>query len=287
MSSPKSKRDILKKSQDREKKINRVRLTLGVFFVIFLIGAFVGLLNWKFFRLTQINVVGESAEGKEDVKNFVENKLKGRYFFLIPKDSVFFLSKENISLSTKKNFPCLSEVGISLVSLNSLFVKIKDKEARLICCDSQEANKCFYVNADGEIYSEAPNFSEPVMNKIVAKLPSAPIGQKFLASSTVEKISVLISTAEALILNLPKISNSNRVSYLEPLKAGDWQLFVNQGDGKTWKIIFNENKAISQLVGGLSSSLSNEVFLKDWSRKTGNLDYIDLRFDGKIFYRFR
>lgn len=290
MSSPKSKRDILKNSQEREKKIRKVKLTMGLLLVVILVGGFVGILNYSLFRIKGVSVVGESAESKDQVKAFVFSELSGRYFGIIPKDNTFFFSKVNLSSRLGKKFPRLAEVKIRLSSLDSLVIEISDKNARLIWCEGEtgvKSGRCFYVNSDGEIYSESPNFSSTVMAEVVAPLSASPIGQKVMASSTLEKISGLVATLKRLIPSLAITPVQNQVSHLELLGAGDWKIVVSQSNGSTWQVIFNEKKPLSQLVGSLSSTLNNETFLADWTKKAGGLDYIDLRFDNKIFYRFK
>lgn len=288
MAAPKSKRDILRRSKEREQKMRKFRLGGGFLLVAIIVGSFLGLLNWNFFCFNTVIVAGETNENKEAIQTYVLESIAGRYLGVVPKDSVFFLRKKILAEAVKHHFPRLKDVQVSLPELNTLKISVEDKEAKLVWCDGQDGKKsghCYYLNEDGEVYSEAPNFSEAVMTEIIAPLPELPIGKIVLASSTVEKIQVLASAGGRLLNGLPGGYAPDLVSW-QPLTAGDWAGRVADREGRVWRILFNEKSKTADLVGGLGSILKNETFLTDWSRQKGRLEYIDLRFPQKIFYRF-
>lgn len=268
--------------------MRKLKMVLGSLLVIVLVGGFVAFLNWGFLRFDTVIVTGETAENKEDIQAYVLGKMSGRYLWLIPKDSVFFLHKKILTQAIKLTFPRLETVQISLPELNTLKVLLEDKEARLVWCDGVNGKKsghCYYINEIGEAYSESPNFSEAVMVEIIAPLPESLIGKKVVASGTVEKIQLLATTAERLFEKLPG-KHSLKLIYWQPLSAGDWAGQVMDQGGQVWQVLFNEKSAASDLVGALGSILKNKTFLTDWSKHGGHLEYIDLRFPQKIFYRF-
>lgn len=268
--------------------MRKLKMVLGSLLVIILVGGFVALLNWGFLRFDTVIITGETAENKEDIQAYVLEKISGRYLWLIPKDSVFFLRKKILTQAIKLTFPRLETVQISLPELNTLKVLLEDKEARLVWCDGENGKKsghCYYINEIGEAYSESPNFSEAVMVEIIAPLPESPVGKNVIGSSTVEKIQLLATTADRLFEELPG-KHSPRFVFWQPLSAGDWVGQVEDQDGRVWQVLFNEKSAVSDLVGALGSILKNKTFLTDWSKHKGHLEYIDLRFVQKIFYRF-
>ncbi|MFA5736855.1 MAG: hypothetical protein WCX70_00610 [Candidatus Paceibacterota bacterium] len=288
MAVSKSKRDILKRSKEREKKILKIKIILGFLLILFLVGSFIILLNWHFLRFDSVVVVGNTAENKDLIQTIAQKSIAGRYLGLVPKGSIFFLHKKILVETLKQEFPRLAEIVISLPDLNTLKLVVNDKKAKLVWCDGQDSIKkedCYYLNENGEIYSQAPVFSKAIITEIIGPLSLSPIGRVVMSSSTVEKIQALTLAINHLVAGLPN-SNSSKLIYWQPLTDGDWSGWVMSEKDKRWQVIFNEKSSLPELLGSLSSTLKNKIFLTDWTRQNGRLEYIDIRFDQKIFYRF-
>lgn len=289
MAATKSKHDILRRSKEREKKIRKIKIIFGLVLIFILVASFLALLNWSFFRFQKIVVVGDTAEDRGQIQNYVLEELTGRYFWLVPKDSVFFLHKQILAGRIKREFPRLAEVEVNLPELNTLKIATSDKKAVMIWCRGQggvKSGDCYYLNEDGEIYSESPIFSEAIMTEIIGPLPESPIGQVVIASSTITKIQTLTLSVKRFLADLPG-GDALELLYWQPLSSGDWAGWVSATKDKTWRILFNEKSSKNELLGSLSSALKNETFLTDWTKQSGRLEYLDFRFGQKIFYRFK
>jgi len=282
-----SKTEILKKSKQREKKINTARQIFGTILIFLIIGVFWALFNCSFLRINRFVVTGTTFENKSSIGQKAREAIAGSYYFFIPKDSVFFYQKDYILDFLQKSFPRLASIEISSSELNTLQIVATDKKPKLIWCSGENlTEKCFYIDDSGRTYSEAPDFSENILFKLSGYDLGNQIGQKVM---TPEKLKRVADNLVFLTGVLPEIWKDPSLKILQTkvLPNDDFSVEVGSNSSSTskFKILFSANNKTEDLVANLSSAIKNESFLAD-IKNENKLEYLDLRFGRKIFYKF-
>ncbi|MCX6713565.1 MAG: hypothetical protein NTV48_00460 [Candidatus Vogelbacteria bacterium] len=284
-----SKTEILKKSKQREKKIDTARQIFGVILIFLIIVGLWLLFNCQFFRLNKFLVTGTTFENKSNIGQKAKEATLGSYYFFVPKDSVFFYQKDFILNFLRKSFPRLDSIEITSPELNSLKIVVTDKKPKLIWCEGENFSaKCFYLDDSGQTYSEAPNFSENIFFKLAGYDLGGKVGLKVLTPEKLKRVATTLSFLAGILPELEKGGSSLKILQTKVLPADDFAVEIGANSSSTTKfqILFNANRETEDLVNNLSSVLKNESFLAEIKNKQQRLDYLDLRFGRKIFYKF-
>lgn len=289
MSLANSKIEILERAKQKKRKIKFIQRVCGSILSLFICGAFFYLLNIDFFRITTIKIQGETIENKEDLDAVIKDFLSGRYLLLVPKDSVFFFQEEFLITLLKNKFPRLSQVEISMPSFNTVLLQVSDKKARMLWCAVENSNSCYYLDGVGNLYSTAPNFSGNIFFKIYGQVPNSPIGQQVIDPLVLESIDGFLLKLPEILIGLETNNKKWEIDHVDDLSDGDFRIVVKNiknGDIK-WGILFNENNSSEDLLLKIKTASQMPVFRQELSNSSKVLEYIDLRFERKIFYRFK
>ena len=258
--------DILASSRrlKRRRVIRRYFRILIIPFILPVFLVFLAYLPW--FRIQEIEITG--GEEKEGViKDLIKENLKKKFFLVFPKDNFFLIDKENLIREIAKAFAEIEKVNLKK-SFISRKIKVEIKNRRIFAFICDEPN-CFYLDDEGNIFKESPLISGALMLEVVA------------SSSAREKLSLGGSVDG---------ENFKKISFLA-------KKFEENYKEKPSKIILSENVSELILASGLKIilDLENEpekilrnldIALQN-AKDRKNLEYIDLRFGNKVYYKFR
>ncbi len=300
-----NKSEILRSSRERAKKRKNAKRAIGVLIVFVIVGGFILLLNLNFLRLTTFSLLGQTSQDLSALKQTVREQLDGYYFGLVPQNSIFFFSKNNLAVLLKKKFPGLQSVEIDLPDLNTLAIKVTDREIKVLWCNDLANQKhCYYLNDEGLVYQLAPNFSESIIlefnsSTTVTKLNSAVIDPVDLG-----RVETFLGFLKSTLTDWPGSTGSPqagsgqapfspiyKLAWVNALPLKDFEavivLTAQPNDlAQSWKLFFNTDMPTDQLITNFHSFIKDSTLAKDWSLgKT--FDYLDLRFDNKVFYKFK
>ncbi len=253
------------------KKIRKKRLLLKyliVFFCFFaVILGIVKLFYLSKFRVQKILIEGNIVLKEEEIKLTVLNSINGKYFYIFPKDNILIIPKKKIEENLLSGFSRLKRVSLSIDMPDILFLKIKERKPSSLFC--QEEN-CAFLDENGFIFEKSPFFSKGV----------------FIKFEDAEN-SVLVSDRKQL---LPEIQYKNLIEFAELAskenikiykivldKNGLYKLYTSE----IWYIILNSENESETAFENLKTVLEEQI--KD---KRDKLEYIDLRLENKIFYKF-
>ncbi|HRZ30137.1 MAG TPA: hypothetical protein P5274_00480 [Candidatus Paceibacterota bacterium] len=283
-----SKAEILRASREHDRRKRRIARFVGFLASFLIVSSFLLVVNLSFLRVTDLAIVGETRTDKTAITQFVEAQLAGRYLYLVPKNSIFFVYKKILIGKLMGNFPGLAKVTITWPNLNTLSILVVDREAKILWCfNSTGIKDCYYLAPSGVIYQSAPNFSESLYIELYSKVPFSKLGDRVIDSK-----HLLRSTA---FLNFVKSSLSLwPITDLRLLKAevyaqNDFVATLVKASDPAWRglILFNTDQPANNLITNYNSILKNDKFVEDWQASSGRLEYLDLRFPSKVFYRFR
>lgn len=281
-----SKADILRSSREREKRSRYLRVSLGLFLIAFFVVGFFLLLNLDFLRVSRVIVNGQTSVDKIEIEKRVEDYLAGNYLIFIPRNSIFFISKKALITNLGNQYPGLKEINISWPDLNTLQVMVADEALKVLwCVDKEKGSDCYYLTSGGLAYQLAPNFSDNLFTEIHTKQPLSRLGKQVIKPLSLNRaIEILDFVRRGLTLwPNPNLKFLFAKSYADD----DFMIYLETEDNQQIKVFFNTKQTAEAVIIALNSALKNEDFIIDWQKNSGHLEYLDLRFPGKIFYRFR
>lgn len=253
------------------------QLLFGLLLSVFVSGVVYGL--WHFVRLpsltiNDVEVRGGDTVAHEDVVKVVNQELEGEYRRLIPKRFAWTYPELRI-VDKVKTLPRVSDVKVTRQGRNSLLVEFEEYRPSALWCTLDAGgvfleNECLFIDKRGYAFAEAPAltgsaFVRYVDAKNAPTLGSSPFNQKFIAElgGLVKELSVRFAF---------------ETFYIE--KLSDEEVVIHLTSGGVLKV--NMRRPFVDTVAALTALLSSKEFQH---LRSGNFEYIDLRYDNKAFVK--
>ena len=269
------------KSYQRQRRKNQIKKRMVIIAVFFISTMFaVWVFFWiPYFWISNIETFG--AENPPNIKGAILGHLTSRNSLFLPNNHYGLLSVERIE-------EILKDKGFGLASAekafpNTLIIKFKKSEPWLIFCLPVEVlprrqaglakagqSECYYIDEKGILGTRAPQFSELPLSQILLKDPAPlKLGGSVISS---EDAVFLKSWFDSLktIEAMP--------SEIEFSKEDEVKIILKEG----WFIYLTKNSDPQKLFYDLKLLLDQKI-----KGSRPNLEYIDLRFENKAFYKLR
>jgi len=250
-------------------------------FLLFLLGSggFFAF-HYKILEIKEIVILGNQKIKTEDIKPVLEKETIHKILFIKTRN-VFLADLEKINKDLLKTFPLIANIKTEKTLLGVLKAQIIERVPIGILCDSQS---CFYFDSQGIVFEKAEgnnNFIDPSANlrvnseqqvKIILELADYRI--------TLTNKEITEENAEGILELGKKLKDNFNIGLSEiVLSSNQKQLRVKTSEG--WTIFFEPENALLEQISNLNILLADKTISKD--RK--NLDYIDMRYGSKIFYK--
>lgn len=223
------------------------------------------------FLIADISTLGNVSVSGEDVQGTVEKIVSGKYLGLFSKRNIWLYPEENVIETIKNNFPQVASVSLANSDTKDLVVYISEREPRGVWCGDAELKVCYFLDENGFIFGEAPQFTGTIYTTFTGVIEKEnPIKESYLP----QKDFLLL---QGFIENLKRFGFVPVRIHLST--SGDGYVLL-PGEGK---ILFTFGPDISKSAENLEAFLSESpVVLKNGGLKG---QYIDIRFGNKIFYK--
>lgn len=258
------------------------------FLLVFILSAAIYLLRLPQLQIHTIEVLGLKSFETGELLSGVWGLLEGKYLWLIPKSSALILGTDSVENYLKNVFPRIAEVNVNKVLPDRLSISVKEREFFGILCNDfylptfvgtttspnlrNPEPQCAYLDNTGFAYEEGPNSFGSLITKINIDAENLKIPSQVLDDKLMEEMIFLKKrTNEAAGINI--------IGY-EFLFRVPREIKVLTGDG--FKIIFSREDDLENSFRVLKKVLEEEI-----KERRGSLEYIDLRFGNKVFYKSR
>jgi len=227
------------------------------------------IIAWVFFWIPYLRVVNMKIEGYADASNVkiaLADYLSSLNKFFLPRNNFFLLNIDNIEQILKEKGFDLPEVNKQIP--NALLIRFISTPSLFIFC--QDKSTCFYVNAAGVLGGRAPRFSEsPLPELAVSGQNSAKIGDQILSEPQTQFLGKF----------LVSLKNLNIAPFqIDVFGNKDVKIFTKEG----WYILTSSDLSADSVSKDLQLLLSQKI--ADYRPR---LEYIDLRFPDKAFYKLK
>ncbi len=267
-----------------EKKAARVspRLLLG-FFVIF-VGGGLGYLGMSgAFAVTSVEVSGTNLISSQEVQALANQQIDQRRFFVLPQRVIYFFSKNQLANALKKQY-ALDELVIDKDYPHTISIEITERQPAFIWITGQDK---YYADEDAInlllIANEGVSYKTGTSTELIRpnaaileyplvydelQEPAAAIGSPVLTDTIMKPLGEIIKslTDRTNVIIARYVVNRSTREITAVTQAG-------------WQIRFSADKPVADQINLV------EVALRDTIKDTKNLQYIDVRFGDKIFYR--
>lgn len=231
-----------------------------------------------FFRIKEMSIIGNEITDSEKIKNEVNQIIGKKAFFILPKDNIIFINSTEIEKMLGEKNPSFQKIEAEKKFPNILKIEISERRSAIIWC--REEN-CFFTDKNGVAYAEV--FSADLL----------PFGGKenlekmlVVQEEKDEKIKISQDVADQNFIgfvleiskNLKQIENLEIISLRTP-EAASSEIWITTIQG--WQAVFNTSEPAKKQARNLAKFLSEKIS----EEERNNLEYIDLRIPGKIYYK--
>lgn len=246
-------------SSRRLKRERIIRRYFKILVIPFLSAVFLIILaNLPWLRIQEIEVNG-AEENEKIARDLIKENLSGKIFLFFPADNIFFVNKQRLIKEIKNKFP---EIKSADLRTNFFGRRIKvDIENRQIFAFTCAEEKCFYLDERGVLFKQAPIMSGGILLEVIASSTES--------FGDFHKISFIARKIE------------------ENLKEDKLSKIILKGENSFELVFVSGLKIISDLETRPEKILRNLNIVLQSVKDRKNLEYIDLRFGNKAYYKFR
>ncbi len=254
---------------DRRRNYRRRAIIVAIVFIGILFGAFAWWCNQNYIRISHVQIYGAD----DSFSSYATDAMQGKYLGIIPRDSTFFFPASRIRTNILSAYPDIAAVSIFRNGLTGLAIKIDERVPDARWCGStpeiststsSAANDCYFFDVKGFVYATTTVVQpmnpfviyEPVEKMFIgATLPNA--NEFPSAFDFARQLSSLGSPVTSIVFRSDEVDD-----------------LLTSGTRVTY-VIGDEQNAFTALVSG-----HENLNLTD-----GSVEYIDLRFDGKMYLK--
>lgn len=253
----------------RKKAFRRFIIFTVAIAVIFFVA--IGLLLSKYFWVKDVVIEGYARTSPDELRAHIENWLSEETLFFPWHRSLWLLPAGSLKADLAGAFPTIKEISIMRTFPNILRVRVQEYDAWGVLCQN-EPEECFWIDRAGIAFQPAPAFSGLIVPKIIDQR------QRRIVLGAVELNQQLMK----LTAYFNERASSNEQLQSLQFTIGEQDRTIHAITRAGWEILLLEDTDPEVAYKNLALSLEREI--KD---KIPSLDYIDLRFGNKIFYKFK
>jgi len=259
----------------RRRRLFYIKSAAGALLLLAVFSGIVTLSQVDGLQVKNINISGNSAVIDADLITLAERIGSGKYLFFFPKTNIALFPRANVAAAIQENFPQISQVTVATQGLTNLDIGVIERTPVGLWCgrgasESQAlTGRCYFLDEGGYIYSKAPDFSGPVFLRYYGlDGDPAPLRSQYLPPNTFRAMQLFLNGVRKLGLTPESFRLRDDV---------DYELWLDNGS----KIFFSRNQDLNTVLLNLQSVVESDIF----KGKADTLDYIDLRFGNKVYYK--
>lgn len=262
------RKDLLESSKKKKRRKTIIRLIFAFLFLVVVCALIIWSFYFDYFRIKNINIEGNSFIEKEKIIENINSSISGKYFYLIPKNNILIASKKEIANNLLNNFLRVKSADVSKKLPDGLIIKIEERNPLALLCEDKN---CFFIDDTGYVFEESPFFSGDIFMKFIDQRNE----RNFSANTKIlseEEFRNLINFSESLSKDGIKISGvilKNEGLY-EFHTSEEWYILLSQRSN--YKVSFDN----------LKIALNEQI-----KEKRPELEYVDLRLQNKVFFKYR
>jgi hypothetical protein len=233
-----------------------------------------------FLRIDTVTIEGEETVVRANVFDVVHTQLTGSYGHLFSKRNVFLYPRTKIQERVLATFPSIKKVSVDVEGVHTLRIRLEERKGVAVACRLQNETRevlapeeCYFVDATGFVFIKAPHFSGS--SYVVHELEMAfkPLGMYVFPSEEFTQLTLFATSLGKLSMRVTRIRSSGDVMNITVMTS-------RRG---TVHLLVQRNADYADVLTNLKTIIESEDFRK--AAELERIEYIDLRFGNKIFYK--
>lgn len=271
--------------RERRKKARKTGLIVTAVLSVVVLAVLIYVLWLPALRIQKVEATGPNAEA---VAATARGSLAGRYAFILPRDSIFFFSKDTMRETVIAAHPEISALSISRSSFNSLKLSGTSRASSFIWCGTNidtpiPDGTCFEADAEGLVFRSATVSTTTVVLSTGSSTPAS-AGDLRIFSALVPERAEGESPIGARVSRAESIPDALRfVKAIRGLGLPVSSLGLRDDEADLWlsgptriTYVLGHEEEAAQLAASVIPTLD----LTD-----GTIQYLDLRFKGKAYVK--
>ena len=243
--------------------------------------AFVGMIFYIIFfsgklSVTAISVSGGNEINADIITSRISSRMDGKYLGVIDKNNILLIRSGKAEDDLRREFRKIENIEVKRKFPGTILVNIQERRTPVIFLSGE---KGFSVDENGIAYDQfQPEASGASGNALIILRDSSAseinLGEAILSQ---DYIAYLVGIRDGMKKEADIEIDNN---YETPsVVSSDVRVKTTEG----WKVYFGTDINLKKELEMLVVSLENKI---DKARRP-DLDYIDLRSDNKVFYKFK
>ncbi|MBU0750367.1 hypothetical protein KKH15_02520 [Patescibacteria group bacterium] len=256
----------------RQKQRRTFNVVLGIVVLILIAATMYGI--WRpEVRIHSINIQGPDAVAAKQV---AEKPLWGTYWYVFPRNSIFFYPESDIRTELQTAFPDVAAVSISRSSFSSLHISMVPRISAFIWCGERideptENGVCFDTDAEGLVFKmteqgAVASSTLKIFAPLQGDITETPLRSRVIGAEHIPNALRLVKAVRSLGVSIVEVS----------VRADEGDLWTPNGTRITYVLGHEESAAV--LASSAFPALNFD---------TGDLQYVDLRFEKKVYVKKR
>ncbi len=260
----------------------------------------IGTLIWGLWqsavRISQVEIFGPTTDQRAVVADIATRAMLGNYLGIVPRDSILFFPEERMRVDILSVDSAIAAVSILRSSLTSISIKVDYRVPIARWCGSTDSGQasssqvvlsdenCYVFDSSGVIYAVAATTTETINTFMLYAPLDSPRQSSEQATRDEPPVVSVVEPLRAHIKGAEKLSATfdfarRLATFGSPVASiaisGDEVNHTLVSGTRVTYVLGNEQNAFTALV----SSRENINFTD------GSVDYVDLRFDGKVYLK--
>lgn len=286
-------RDVVRAGNNRLRRRKRKiffrksSLLLALFIIVF--GGLV-FLSWRpFLQVKEVGVAGINVLPENELMQEVEDTLDGRYLLVFPKRNIFLAPQRAIEKNLKSVYPRIETIDVSLDTKRKLNIVLTEREGQYLWCDGESVSgteaesDCYYMDDRGKIFDKAPYFSAgniyfSFYGTISDDIEDEILGERYLSVEEFAKLTLFIDSLDKMQIK----------SFACKEDGNDFLLYLGTKQSPNMPYMsWRRDVDMAHLKSNVDSAFATEPFKTRYKEDFANLEYVDLRFENKVYYKFK
>ena len=257
------RRTFKKRRQIRKKKSLFRKKIFWIFLFIFLILGiiFYFLFFSQIFQIKEIRVFGNKKVTEKALQDLVNSKVERRIF--LPTKSIFLLNQKAIEKALLNEFPQVAKANLKRKLPNILILEIKERVGLAVFCQSDLS--CFEIDKEGIAFE--PSEKENGLVIFSGKDEKIFLGKKVIQKEDLKSILEIQRQLKELEIEIEKFFLEDKK--LTAKTTANFEIYFDLG-GNVRDQLFNLREVWKEKI---------------LPENRGELEYIDLRFGNRVFFK--
>jgi hypothetical protein len=236
--------------------------------------------------ISKVVLEGATIVEEKDVKAIVDETIAGSYVWLFSKRNVLIYPRKKVARELLDKEKRIETLFLTIENNTELHIRITERGGKYLWCgEDPEAvttySNCFFLDDTGYIFDEAPYFSDNVYFKFYGKrkeIDAPIIGSHLVEASNFDQLVKFANTVRTFGVTPRGIVLST--------EEDNELLLEKRGHTKAPRILFAKDADLIKIANTLGSALAGEPLKTSIKDNYEKLQYLDVRFANKVFYKF-